>query len=218
MRIVCIADLQGMCKQIKLNWIPDGDMLLVAGDLAGGGTIKELEDVNKWLGKLPHKYKVIVAGNHDQHIRDIDGHTLFTNATYLQDELVEIEGIKIYGSPANEMNELKWYGWAFCEPKYLKQVAKAIPEGLDILLTHGGPYGILDELKMSRQSCGSRDLLDAVIEKEPKYHVFGHIHEAHGTKTVGKTTFINAALPSERNQMRKADRGSLYFDPIIIEI
>jgi len=219
LRIVCIADLQALSLQIKPELLPKGDILLIGGDLAGWGSIRELEECNTWLGTLKqYKHKVIVAGNHDQEIRDIDGHHLFTNATYLQDELVTVEGLKIYGSPANEMNELRLYwDWAFCDPDYLKKVAKEIPEGLDVLLTHGPPYGILDWAMLSDSAVGSKDLLDAVRQKKPKYHVFGHIHESHGIIEKDGTTFINAAICDSNNTMFKKD-GSLYYDPIVIEI
>lgn len=218
-KIVCIADLQGMAKNILPGMLPDGDMLLVAGDLAGWGTIRELEDVNEWFGTLDYKHIIVVAGNHDQEIRDIDGHLLFTNATYLQDELIEIDGIKIYGSPANEMNELRLRrDWAFCDPQYLRKVMEDIPLGLDILLTHGPVYGILDQLAWNGVSVGSRDLLDAVKEKKPRYHVFGHIHEAHGKTRKYKTTFVNAAICDEQNTLFKDRSGRLMYEPIVINI
>ena len=218
MKILCIADLQARAPEIRPESLPKADMLLIGGDLASWGTITELEACNKWLGTLDYKHKIIVAGNHDQEIRDIDGHILFSNATYLQDELIEVEGLKIYGSPANEMNELRLnFDWAFCDPDYLRQVRKDIPEGLDILLTHGPCYGILDQLWWNHQSAGSRDLLDAVLEKKPKYHVFGHIHEAAGMLKQGETTFINAALCDTRNRVYKSD-GTFYNNPITIEI
>src|ERR1039458_3961317 len=149
MKIVCTADFQGLVNKVNPELIPGGDMFIVAGDIGGWGTLGEMEDFNNWLGKLPHKYKLVVCGNHDLDLgRGMDGHEIFTNATYLQDELVEIEGLRIYGSPASHMNELFYtVPWvAFSKPSYLEQVAEDIPENLDILITHGPCYGILDKL------------------------------------------------------------------------
>ncbi len=210
MKVVCLADTQGYANYIDPSLVPDADMLVVGGDLAGGGSLTELGAFNNWLGELPHKYKVIVGGNHDQGLRQLDGHSFFTNGIYLQDELIEIEGLKIYGSPVNEMNELrKWYDWAFCDPQYLERACEAIPEGLDILLTHGGPYGILDQLQPNhagvRRSVGSKDLLRAVQRAKPQYHVFGHIHEAYGMTQVWDTTFVNAAVCNFENDLFPLD-------------
>lgn len=216
MKIIAIADLQGLCKQVTPDMLPGGDMLLIAGDLAGWGTKQELEEVNEWLGTLDYEHKVIVAGNHDQYLSNTYGQSLFTNATYLENETVEIEGIKIYGSPMNEMNELRFsYVWGFCDPAYIEEAAHLIPKDIDILLTHGPAYGFLDKLKDGR-SVGSKVLRDAIIAKKPKYHIFGHIHESHGIEQFNDTTFVNAAICSERNQMLKD--GKLFFEPIVIEI
>lgn len=74
------------------------------------------------LGMLPHRHKVVIAGNHELSFDDncrkmISGmmasqnrsvlreagvsavQDLLTNCVYLQDTSVEIYGIKIYGSP-----------------------------------------------------------------------------------------------------------------------
>lgn len=38
--------------------IPDGDILIHAGDLTNVGTLKEIKSVERWIGSLPHKHKV----------------------------------------------------------------------------------------------------------------------------------------------------------------
>lgn len=45
---------------------------------------------------------------------------------------------------------------------------------------------------MIHQSC--RDLAEAVRRIEPKLHVFGHVHGAHGMFTTEHTTHVNAVL------------------------
>ena len=62
MKIVCISDTHG------LHWnltVPDGDILIHAGDVTRYGTFEDLYDFNKYLGSLPHPYKIVIAGNHD---------------------------------------------------------------------------------------------------------------------------------------------------------
>jgi len=65
MRVIAIADLQGQGPKIKPEFIPKGDLLLVAGDLTTWGSTEELTACNKWLGSLPHTYKIVIGGNHD---------------------------------------------------------------------------------------------------------------------------------------------------------
>lgn len=62
MKIVCISDTHNLHRAML---IPDGDVLIHAGDITVAGDAREVADFNTWLGTLPHKHKVVVAGNHD---------------------------------------------------------------------------------------------------------------------------------------------------------
>merc|ERR1712037_767457 len=74
-----------------------------------------------------------------------------------------------------------------------EQVCSNIPSDTDILISHCPPYGILD-VNAEGERCGSKILLTHVVERvKPKYHIFGHIHEAYGMANNGTTTFVNAA-------------------------
>jgi Icc-related predicted phosphoesterase len=77
-----------------------------------------------------------------------------------------------------------------------------IPSDTDILITHGPPEGILDRTVHRDRETGAKkvylagcgDLTQRVAAISPKIHLFGHIHEGYGMKTVGETVYINAAL------------------------
>ncbi|KAL2868956.1 metallophosphatase domain-containing protein [Aspergillus lucknowensis] len=62
-RIVCISDTH------TLEWadIPEGDLLIHAGDLSNDGSVREIQAAVDWLRKLPHPHKVVVCGNHDSY-------------------------------------------------------------------------------------------------------------------------------------------------------
>lgn len=68
----------------------------------------------------------------------------------------------------------------------------AIPEGVDIVVTHGPPMGILDCTSKGLHA-GCEALLKRIEQVKPKVHIFGHIHEAYGRKDINGTTFINAS-------------------------
>jgi len=191
-RVVCISD-----THLETNLvIPDGDLLIHAGDALSRGTFDELLQFNTWLGTLPHKHKVYVPGNHDIYVEAFPeiARKALTNATMLIDEEVNIEGLRIYGSPWTPT----FYDWAFMKPDIkLAHVWHNIPENLDILITHGPPYSILD--KNSRGDlCGSKTLYKAVKDKSPKFHIFGHIHHSSGIERIEDTMFINAAVLDDR--------------------
>lgn len=194
MKIVTISDTHQ--KHINLK-IPDGDMLIVAGDITEGIYFLGADRFNAWLGTLPHKYKIVIAGNHDFYFQDQPDRVkeILSNAIYLNESGITIEGIKIWGSPWT-----KWfYDWAFNIPigtdaDYWKKV----PDDTDILITHGPPYGILDTTKLRNEPAGCKELLKTVERIKPKLHVFGHIHESYGTYTNKETTFINTSICNEK--------------------
>ncbi len=65
-----------------------------------------------------------------------------------------------------------------------------IPVDTDVLITHGPPFGILDET-FEKEKVGCEELLKAVNRVRPKIHIFGHIHEAYGELKLNGTHFIN---------------------------
>jgi Icc-related predicted phosphoesterase len=72
-----------------------------------------------------------------------------------------------------------------------------IPTGIDVLITHGPPEGILDRNRMG-EPCGCRDLLTQVLDVKPRLHVFGHIHEGAGRTAFDGTTFLKASTQMGR--------------------
>ncbi|XP_055704128.1 UPF0046 protein C25E10.12 [Phlebotomus papatasi] len=63
-RVVCMSDTHGLTPYIKFD-IPDGDIFVHAGDFTRCGKLDEVMEFNAWLGRLPHKHKLVVAGNHE---------------------------------------------------------------------------------------------------------------------------------------------------------
>jgi len=180
LRFVCISDTHGGHQQIQ---IPDGDVLIVSGDFTRWSTSQQdLEEFNSFLGKLPHKYKLVIAGNHEMCLTpnniDITKAQLSNCTHYLEDTSVMIEGIKIYGTPWHiSRDSLLKRANAFGLAKsdiYLKW--DGIPQDTDILITHFPPHGI----PQSHPKSGCPRLLNTVAKVKPKVHVFGHDHICYG--------------------------------------
>ncbi len=195
MRIVCLSDTHNQLSKLT---IPDGDILLHAGDFCGHGKLDEVAQFNREMGLLPHKHKVVIAGNHDWPLQRQHqlSREMLTNVLYLEDESVEIEGLKIYGSPWQP----EFFNWAFNLPRKSRQLQEKwtqIPSDADIVITHGPPHGILDAT--SRGTLAGCELLRTRLLEElhPRVHLFGHIHEGYGWKQIGNTLFLNAANLNE---------------------
>ncbi|XP_071103122.1 UPF0046 protein C25E10.12-like isoform X1 [Haliotis cracherodii] len=205
-RFVCIGDTHVRHEERHSDLsavIPPGDVLLHVGDFTMYGNTEEVEIFNQYYGSLPHKVKLLIAGNHDGCLDPVSSSAetvqksrdLLTNFTFLQDAMVEVYGIKIYGAPWVPKNGLcQSNAFTLFRGIPLLRRWNLIPEDTDILMTHGPPVGYGDTLHNGRPA-GCVDLLNTVWNRvRPKYHVFGHIHEGYGAYTDGQTEFINAAM------------------------
>ncbi|KAJ0124916.1 hypothetical protein J7T55_006259 [Diaporthe amygdali] len=180
--VVCVSDTHN-----SQTALPDGDLLIHAGDLTQSGTLKELQAALDWLKAQPHAHKIVVAGNHDTILdpsRDREGERAqlhWGDITYLCNEAATIEcasgrRLRVYGSPLSP----RYGNWAFQYPKSEDVWAGAVPDGVDILVTHGAPRGHLVLMSM-----GCAHLLREVWRTRPRLHVFGHVHEGYGREWVG---------------------------------
>jgi predicted phosphodiesterase len=205
MRIVCVSDTHGRHGDID---VPDGDLLIHAGDATMAGRPDELAPFDAWLGTLPHRHKVVIAGNHDRLFEDHpeEARRHITNALYLQDTEAVVDGLRIWGSPWQP-----WFlSWAFNLKRGAPLRAKwaLIPSGIDVLVTHGPPHLIRDRVKGAMAqglnlalghgpNVGCEELREAVRRVRPRLHVFGHIHEGHGREETDGTMFVNASICDE---------------------
>ena len=217
-KVVCISDTHCQHRNLRLS---GGDLLLHTGDCTRGGDIDQLKDFLDWFSVQPFLYKVWIAGNHDVTLhksfyeknwrrfnrnRERQDHeevcaliASYSDIIYLEDRLVTVDGIKIYGSPWQPT----FFQWAFnaerghdIEEKWL-----SIPEGIDILMTHGPPLGYGDWC-ISGKNAGCAHLLHQVMYRiKPCIHVFGHIHEDSGMWNNGAINFVNAASCSPQYQL-----------------
>jgi Icc-related predicted phosphoesterase len=202
MRITAFSDTHMLHKQVA---IPDADLLIFAGDMSVCRTLEDVAGFNSFLKTLPHRYKVVIGGNHDHLLAESPdlGRKLLKDAIYLQDESVCIEGIKIYGSPWQPIfNTNACSAFALPRGNAIQKKWDLIPEDTDILITHSPPGGIMDE--DGGVSHGCSDLLKTVQRIKPKFHIFGHIHNHNGMQRAGCTTFINCNVKDKNGRVRPA--------------
>lgn len=202
-RIVCISDTHNMQPRI-----PDGDILLHAGDLTNNGTFEELQAQLHWLQSLPHPRKIVIAGNHDRLLDpeyvasfpdriyegqgtsrgDLDwGELVYLNDNNAKLDLPGGRTLSIYGSPLTEQ-----YGtFAFQYPPIREVWHTRIPDDTDVLLVHGPPRGYLDN-----EGKGCPQLLREIWRVRPRLVVFGHIHVGYGQRVLRYDDGAEAAYAS----------------------
>jgi hypothetical protein len=189
--VVCVSDTHNAKPTL-----PDGDILIHAGDLTQSGSLDELQATINWLLAQPHPIKIVVAGNHDL-LLDPNCDSLSQKGTntaaerrgaidwgdiiYLQDAEATVtcaansRQLRVYGSPRSPRHG----NWAFQYPRGSGEDvwAGTVPRGVDVLVTHGPPRGHLDLFKL-----GCEHLLRELWRVRPRLHVFGHVHEGAGTE------------------------------------
>ncbi|KAK2467215.1 hypothetical protein APHAL10511_000764 [Amanita phalloides] len=203
-RLVCISDTHN--THHAQPHLPEGDILIHAGDLTQSGTDHELDDALAWLSSHPHPHKIFIAGNHD--VALASPQTLARippGLTYLENSFIELtlrsgRQLRIYGSPYTP----KHGSWPFQYPRAVRpkltgttttttaaaigtlqahpeahEIWSQIPPLTDILITHGPPLAHLDA---DRHGCDA--LLLALWRVRPKVHVFGHVHAGRGVERV----------------------------------
>lgn len=200
--VVCVSDTHNTQPAV-----PDGDLLIHAGDLTQSGSFNELQAAINWLDSLPHRYKVVIAGNHDllldksvssSKTRSVEWGSII----YLQDSSVALRFLggrvlNIFGSP--------WTGkhgnWAFQYPKDKDVWTDAVPSDLDILVTHGPPRFHLD-----LDGFGDDFLLQEIWRTRPRLCISGHIHAGYG-----KELLEYNGLQRAYESIRRGDGGLLEF-------
>lgn len=216
-----ISDTHGHHHQLTP---PKVDMVLFTGD---GSNYRdqfrnepEMRDFLNWFAALPIKYKVMIAGNHDSAVyhkliksKEIEARGII----YLEDSGVEIEGVKIWGSPWSPT----YGGWWYMKDRSkLNKNWMMIPEDVDILMTHTPPKGILDvshKRDGSLELCGCSALMKRVRWIMPKYHLFGHIHDGNGIINAGtrqlsgiRTVFSNGSVVTDNKFGHITSTGQVF--------
>jgi len=218
MRFCCISDSHNKHKQIT---IPECDILFHTGDWSFQGNKSETENFAKWLEKQPAKNIVLIPGNHEKVFEKcIDGlgteespnskdwiYKHCPRANLLIHESLELNGIKIFGSPWTPY----FFNWAWNAGRTITEAApfigdlwKDIPNDTQILLTHGPSMGILDtvtDYNTGRMvSAGCSELSKKINDlKDLKMHLFGHLHFEGGRMVEQDgVIYVNSAVVDDR--------------------
>lgn len=196
MRLVLISDTHGLHNRVEP--LPAGDVLIHAGDFMNAGyDPQEVISFNRWLEEQPFEFKIVCGGNHDRLFENAPemARSLLTNGIYLEGSGISIGRLSFWASPYTP----KFLHWAFMyrRGEEAKSRWEQIPDKLDVLITHGPPYGILDQTAPNEAHLGCEELLQAVEARRPKLHVFGHIHGGAGAFSSNGTQFVNASFLNE---------------------
>ena len=197
-RVVCISDTHGAHRSVA---VPDGDVLIHAGDFTRYGRESDASDFDAWLATLPHRHKVVVHGNHEANAPWAERtQRLLPHARFLRGASAELavgpdaRAVRVHGTA--------WF-WPMksANPEY--EIAAKQP--CDILVCHSPCAGRVDG------GAGCQELLRLARRARPRLVVSGHIHGAHGVVRDGDVTYVNAA------NARKG-HGDMGWPAIVVDI
>lgn len=226
-KICAISDLHGYLPKIE-----PCDLVLICGDIVGLHAQRYPKSCKKWyidwfkpwVNELQCDKVLFIPGNHEV---GMEGHEeeykkLFgphDKATVLFHESYEYLGsdgetYKIFGTPY-----CKIFGnWAYMYPDdTLRQAFSEIPENLDILITHDQPYEFGDILL--QEDCpwadgshiGNKPLLEAILAKQPRYQLNGHLHScSHEKIMINNTSHYNVSM--------KDEKYNIVYEPLYLDI
>lgn len=188
---IVLPDIHDKSEHLKRIAKPlhDADAVLLAGDMTNGSInhllrlLAILEEFNE------HIYAV--GGNMDT--PQIVAH-LAREGMSLERRHTMLDGIALLGLGG----ALPFAGaYVFSEDQLAQHLADAeanVPPGAPkILLAHQPPYGTICDKIAGVGHVGSQAVRAWIERVQPLVCFCGHIHEAQGIDTIGKTTVINPA-------------------------
>ena len=208
MNLTFLSDTHNKHNLIPTDYLLGGDVIIHSGDVSSRGTEDEIDVFLNWYSKLPYTHKILIAGNHDFFFENASKYIVdakmakYPEITYLNDSVVEIEGIKIFGSPVQPY----FHGWAFNRiGEAINEHWDKIPLDTNILITHGGPLGIgYNNVTLEGQDVGCPYLAIKITElSDLKIFCQGHIHEGYGSYQIDNgPLFLNASVLNRRYEMQ----------------
>ncbi|GFR47678.1 hypothetical protein Agub_g9424, partial [Astrephomene gubernaculifera] len=186
--VVAISDMHGLHLRDDVIDLPNGDVLVVAGDIELRGE-RDVAQLQRWLASLPHPHKVVGFGNMDRaayeaYSSSSSSGLSLPGAVVVVDGVVEVAGLRLLASPWSPRYAGVWQ--LADEAAAAAHWSRLLPPDLqlDVLVTHTPPYGFGD-LTRGRH-VGDKQLLHAVqaLHRPPQLWVCGHIHEAVGEHRV----------------------------------
>ena len=207
-KCVSFSDTHNLHEGVNL---PECDIAIFCGDYSGRGNKFETLHFLRWYSRQDQcKYKVMIPGNHDicfdekhngeTHAQNwLEGfQKKFNNIIILNNSMVNIENVKIWGSPVTPWYHGDRWGYNMHDDEIYK-VWENIPPNMDIVVTHGPVYGVLDQVidfnTHKKKHVGCKILKEVLFNKvRPQFHLCGHIHEGHGVDNSHGIVFINSSI------------------------
>ncbi|MGL5724215.1 metallophosphoesterase family protein [Cetobacterium sp.] len=196
MKITIASDIHLNLILAKKIVSTKSDMIIISGDLSNRGHMEEIELILNIINKSEAKYKIVVFGNHDVqaefNLREI--RKKFKDIIFLNNEIVEIEGLKIYGTPY--VRDFCFWGFQYYTLDEREDLT--VPkEEVDIIIAHEPPsHEKLSYLPYDKEDIGNMSLRKYIENTDRvKYVICGHVHEnSRNEAEINKAKCYNVSM------------------------
>jgi Icc-related predicted phosphoesterase len=164
------------------------DVLVGAGDL---GNVRRDVRVCIDLLRAIDKPAVLVAGNNESTEELVEACQDWPNAHVLHGSGLAVNGVEFFGLGGGvPVTPFGAWSYDFTEEQAARLLA-GCPRGC-VLVSHSPPRGVVDVDSRGR-SLGSVAVRDAVLRRQPRLVVCGHIHASAGQHALlGSSPVVNA--------------------------
>ena len=211
-RFLIISDTHGMDFSPQARPLQQADVAIHCGDLTDSSTLEEFHTSIRLFQAIEAPLKLVIAGNHDWTMDEVAFETKIAEGSRSYDT-AEIEKVwGKYGAARRIFDEAEGitfldegsYRFLLANGAVLNIFASpytpslgdwgfqyppgqghpwSINEGVDVVITHGPPHGLLDYTN-DKYRAGCPDLFAAICRARPRLQCFGHIHEGWGAKLI----------------------------------
>lgn len=183
MKILHISDTHGIHSSLDLDGV---DVIAFTGDESNYRepimNEKEFYRWFEWFESLDVWTKLYIPGNHSAYVYNNESYVkgLFkeNGIEWLHQRRFVLDGVVFYGDAYSPL----FGNWYYMKQRNrLHDIWEAIPDDVNVLLTHTPPKGILDlahRPNRTVEQAGCNNLFKRIKKlKDLKLHLFGHIHD-----------------------------------------
>ena len=232
MKLVIISDTHNLHDELDL---PVGDVLIHCGDYSYSGQDNEVISFLTWMQEQTKKYRLVIGGHGNHELGPYEDREHFNELKTVFAPDVIWPHMRVFTDPVTSLNfffspyvtTINGRCAFEASPSEYQEIVKRIPDNVDILISHGPPYNILDTFvrhsidwdsqqndyaHTSREfKIGSKVLAERIKEIEPKLVCFGHCHENGGqTVEIDGTIYVNGAVLNENYEIAN--------EPVIVNL
>lgn len=223
MKLVIISDTHNLHDELSL---PSGDVLIHCGDYSYEGRHDEVVNFLIWMQEQTKKYRLVIGGHGNHELGPYEDREHFNELKTVFAPDVIWPHMRVFTDPITSLNfffspyvtTINGRCAFEASPSEYQEIVKRIPDNVDILISHGPPFNILDTFVRhsidwdSQQNdyahstrefkIGSKVLAERIKEIEPKLVCFGHCHENGGqTVEIDGTIYVNGAVLNENYEI-----------------